>query len=85
MLEKQQQQLVNLSFSFLLVETTTTSEREPCYYDINFSSLLLNPLYSYTGPCVNANAWHQQEEDRGSGGLVRFVGDGKGASGHPQR
>ena len=85
MLEKQQQQLVNLSFSFLLVETTTTSEREPCYYDINFSSLLLNLLYSYTGPCVNANAGHQQEEERGYESFVRFVGEGTGASGHPQR
>ena len=49
------------------------------------SPLFLNPLYRYTGPGATANAGHQQEDDRGPESLVRFVGEGTGASGHPQR
>ncbi len=42
-------------------------------------------LFRYTGPGATANAGYQQEDDRGPQSLVRFVGEGTGASGHPQR
>ena len=59
--------------------------RRSCCYDANFFLFFHSLLYRYTGPGATANAGYQQEDDRGSESLVRFVGEGTGASGHPQR